>query len=200
MGRALARTGLAVGALSAAWLVTRSGRAERVERVVSDLVRAPRTATIERAVSIATELGSTFAVAGAAAAIAFSGRRDAAVDVVAAGAIAWTAAQAVKPFVRRARPYEAGHADRLVAVPAGSAWPSGHPAVAAAVATVLTDRLSPRARTVASTIVGAVAVSRVYVGVHHPSDVIAGVALGVLVGDVTRVVADRTRRGRARRG
>lgn len=134
------------------------------------------------AVSAGTDLGSTFAVAGAATSLAVSGHRTAALDTVGAGAVAWGTAQGLKWLVNRPRPYQLEIVARLVSVPAGSSWPSGHPAVTAAVATVLAPRLPPGARIAAGGTAVFVAWSRIYVGVHYPADVVAGVALGVLSG------------------
>ncbi|MFI0817766.1 phosphatase PAP2 family protein [Streptomyces sp. NPDC021098] len=58
-----------------------------------------------------------------------------------------------------------------------SSFPSGHAASAAAFATGVAIE-SSRYGTLVAPLAAAVAASRVYVGVHYPSDVVAGVALG----------------------
>jgi membrane-associated phospholipid phosphatase len=88
-------------------------------------------------------------------------------------------------------------------VPAGSSWPSGHSAVAAATATSLSPHPGPLSRLVAGGFVGTVAVSRLYVGVHHLTDVVAGVAVGHLCARAVRggrraIWGPRTRRATRR--
>jgi membrane-associated phospholipid phosphatase len=58
--------------------------------------------------------------------------------------------------------------------------PSGHAATSFAGAVVLTYLL-PRAAPFLFLLAAAIAFSRVYVGVHYPSDVVAGAALGAAV-------------------
>ncbi len=175
--RTLLLCGLAIGGSFAA---TRSKRATDVDRRVGEVLAQPLGRAADVAVAAGTDLGSVFAITGVSTALAISGRRRAAVDVAGAGLVAWTAAQGIKPLVGRPRPYQADGADRLVAEPAGSSWPSGHPAVAAAMATALAPSLPPGARSVAAAGAGFVALSRVYVGVHYVTDVVAGLAIGVL--------------------
>ncbi|MET7761455.1 phosphatase PAP2 family protein [Streptomyces sp. NPDC005393] len=67
---------------------------------------------------------------------------------------------------------------RLRRQPWTSSFPSGHAASAAAFATGVAIE-SSRYGAMVAPLAAAVAASRVYVGVHYPSDVLAGVALGV---------------------
>jgi undecaprenyl-diphosphatase len=69
----------------------------------------------------------------------------------------------------------------LVAVPANASMPSGHAWIAFAAATVLCVAV-PRRRAWFLALAGLIALSRVYLGVHYPSDVVAGAAGGVVTG------------------
>ncbi|MFG3430366.1 bifunctional phosphatase PAP2/diacylglycerol kinase family protein [Streptomyces californicus] len=67
---------------------------------------------------------------------------------------------------------------RLARAPHTTSFPSGHAASAAAFATGVCIEC-PRAALLVVPLAAAVAFSRAYVGVHYPSDILAGAALGV---------------------
>ena len=129
-----------------------------------------------------TELGSLWAAAGAAGVLALTGRRRAAASALGAAGFTWLAGQGLKRVANRPRPYEAdGEGTRLlVGPPHGSSWPSSHPAVLTTFATVASRDLGlgGAARIGLSALDLSVAASRVYVGVHYPSDVVSGLLLG----------------------
>lgn len=176
---------VSLGALAGSYLAVRTDKAGPIDRAAERL-RVPLGALPDRIMAAATDLGSVFAVGGTATVLFASGRRQAAVDVTGAGATAWILGQAAKPLLDRSRPYEEDPeqavVDRLVAVPHGSSWPSGHSAVVGAVGTVVADHAhaGPLGRAAGFTLAGFVGASRVYVGVHHATDVIGGWAVGVL--------------------
>lgn len=173
--------------LGVAWAALRLPAVQRGDVRLGDAVRSRGSELTDGVVAATTELGSLYGVAGAAAALAASGRPAAAKDVLGVGALAWVVAQHSKTRVRRARPYESEMVRRLVRPPTGSSFPSGHAAVGAAMMTVLADRT--RGRRGAGLLHLAyvyVAASRVYVGVHYPTDVIGGVGLGMLLGSLWR--------------
>lgn len=169
----------AVGAITASYVGVRTGRARRFDDAVASVVYRPRGRLVDVMVAAATDLGSVFGLAGTAGALYLAGRRDAAIDVVGSGSVAWIAAQAAKPLLDRPRPFLAG-TDRLVSTPSGSSWPSGHAAVAASTATAIIDHGRPGTIAASATLVSFVAASRVYVGVHHASDPVAGAGIGAL--------------------
>lgn len=131
-----------------------------------------------------TELGSIWASVGAAAVLAAAGagRRRAAVRGLTAASVAWLGGQGLKRLFLRPRPYDADLPGAILRIgpPAGTSWPSSHPAVLLAFVTVASRQLGagPRARTALELLAAVVAVSRVYVGVHYPSDAVAGLLLG----------------------
>ena len=80
----------------------------------------------------------------------------------------------VKTGIRRARPV-LEELPALVPVVYGRSYPSAHAATSFAAARVLSGALP---RMPLYLLAGAVALSRPYVGVHYPSDALAGAALG----------------------
>jgi membrane-associated phospholipid phosphatase len=180
------RPGTALMAVVGSYLVARSERGQTLEARIGTVLLRPRGARVDQVVAAGTDLGSVYGAAGVAAALAVAGRGRLARDVGGAALTAWTAAQVTKPLLGRPRPYELDRAARLVAVPAGSSWPSGHAALAAAMAAAVAPALPRRARVGVATTVGLVGLSRAYVGVHHPTDVVGGIGLGVLSAAVWR--------------
>ena len=138
-----------------------------------------------------TELGSIAASIGAAATMAARGRAREGAGALGAAAVTWYAGQRLKAVHLRPRPYDTGAPIRqLIASPSGTSWPSSHPAVLAAFTTVAARSLGLRgpARVALAGLVGTVALSRVYVGVHYPSDVVGGLFVGRAVADLWSAV------------
>lgn len=178
--RRITAVAAAVGAVVGSYVAIRRGKAHALDTRVREQVAGWHHPAADRVVAVATDLGSVYGLAGIATVVALSGRLRLGRDIALAGVAAWSAAQSMKPLLVRSRPYERGTAMRLVSPPAGSSWPSGHVAVTAAVASTVSPHLPVGARCVLWSTVAAVGVSRVHVGVHHASDVVAGWGIGVL--------------------
>ena len=74
-------------------------------------------------------------------------------------------------------------------VPAGGqSFPSGHAVLIASLAVITTPYLRGRWRLVPWLLVAGVCIGRVYVGAHNPLDVIAGCALGLVIGAAANIV------------
>ncbi len=87
---------------------------------------------------------------------------------------------AVKLAVGRERPLIEGH-PALAKAPSKLSFPSAHATSSLAAATAL-GRVEPRARVPLYALAAAICLSRPYLGMHYPSDVIAGAVLGIAIG------------------
>jgi undecaprenyl-diphosphatase len=133
------------------------------------LVRLTRAASYSRLwLAIATVL----AACGGA-----RGRRAAFRGVLAVAIASVLANGPAKLLARRRRPPTAA-SPPLIGMPRSTSFPSGHSASAAAFATGAGSEL-PAARPALAGLAAAVAYSRVHAGVHYPSDVAAGIAIGI---------------------
>jgi membrane-associated phospholipid phosphatase len=108
-----------------------------------------------------------------------------------AGFTTWLTAKGVKKIVGRGRPYDHDPTTnlRLATRNDGSlGYVSGHAAVASALATIISrDRSVVESIAFHGFAVG-VGITRIYAGAHLPLDMAGGVALGVLVGEITNSI------------
>lgn len=113
-------------------------------------------------------------------------------------ALAWASAHLAKSLADRPRPYVTVAGAVLRQQPAhGSSFPSSHTTIAFAVAIAAIPYLPRLGVLVALLYATLVAWSRVFLGVHYPLDVLAGMGLGLVVGGVALLVARRVHRSRA---
>jgi membrane-associated phospholipid phosphatase len=94
--------------------------------------------------------------------------------------------QGLKRLFRRERPTVAGDPRSPVRRPLTSSFPSGHASAAAFNAVILTGWDGRRSIPLWWSLALLVATSRAYVRIHHPSDVVAGVATGAALGVLAR--------------
>jgi membrane-associated phospholipid phosphatase len=121
-------------------------------------------------------------------------RRAALTGLAAVGAASLVVNQPMKMAGERRRPDR----DRLgvpqrrwVPMPSSTSFPSGHSASAAAFAVAVGDVL-PALQLPLRAAASIVAFSRVYTGVHYPSDVLVGAAVGAVLGRLASAVALRS--------
>ncbi|MFF7332917.1 phosphatase PAP2 family protein [Streptomyces sp. NPDC008150] len=148
--------------------------------------RNPGVARAARVLSLAGEHAALWLLVGLAGAVMDGARRGAWLRATALTGGAHVASMGVKRVVRRARP---AHVAPLVRTAGRHSFPSSHAASAAAAA-VAYGALGVRA---VPPLAAAVCLSRLVVGVHYPSDVAAGAALGAVT---ARAGARWMRKGR----
>jgi len=89
---------------------------------------------------------------------------------------------AVKRAVGRKRPVITEHPP-LARAPSKLSFPSAHATSSLAAAAAL-GRVEPRAKAPLHVLAGLICVGRPYLGMHYPSDVVAGAALGAVLGRI----------------
>jgi membrane-associated phospholipid phosphatase len=151
-------------------------------RMMRTRFHGPAPDGVMKTLGIAGEWGAVWAASGlTAAALDGSARRR------------WLAAAAVAPAaiginfvikvtVGRKRPLIEEHPP-LARAPTKLSFPSAHATSSVAAATAL-GRVAPDRRPALYGLAMAICASRPYLGMHYPSDVLAGVALGMLLGRV----------------
>lgn len=88
----------------------------------------------------------------------------------------------LKPLIARPRPCWIDQSVALlIATPTDFSFPSGHTLSSVIGATVLT-KANPKFGIAAIPLAALIAFSRLYLYVHYPTDIIAGAALGVVIG------------------
>ncbi|QEQ97879.1 phosphatase PAP2 family protein [Neptunomonas concharum] len=89
----------------------------------------------------------------------------------------------LKNTIRRCRPSELAGVDALIQPSDKFSFPSGHSAAAFVFATLLVQ-FYPQLFFLAYSVAALIGLSRVMLGVHYPSDIVAGAALGVVCAEV----------------
>jgi membrane-associated phospholipid phosphatase len=134
---------------------------------------------LARALGKAGNNGAVWVLLGVALVVVDPSNREAWLICAALGPIAIGLNYVVKLAFRRPRPVLEG-LPPLGGAPSSLSFPSAHATSSFAVATAMT-RVEPVAA-VAFVLAAALALGRPYLGMHYPSDVLAGALLGVALG------------------
>ena len=158
-------------------------------RVLAGVQRAVggRAVGVARSMSFFGEHAGGWLALGALGALVDRPRRREWLTAAAGVALAHGASIGVKRVVRRTRP-EHPNVEVRVGTPSRLSFPSAH-ATSTTAAAVLYGRLLRRP--LVPVLVPPMALSRLVLGVHYPSDVVAGSALGAVVALAVRRVTRR---------
>lgn len=160
----------------------------RVYRLLRSSAHSPRLTPAIRSFSSTGEHAFCWLALGSTGALVDRRRREAWLRATATVAATYVANTALKTVVRRQRPALDG-LPALIATPTKLSFPSAHASSSFAAARAFSGGLLPaRPLYVAAALMGT---SRVYLGVHYPSDIAAGAVLGLALGSVGRATIVR---------
>jgi membrane-associated phospholipid phosphatase len=151
-------------------------------RRVRLLAHKPETVAWVRRYSHLGEHGGVWLAGGAAAAFVDRPRRRHWLRATAAVGAAYATSTSIKLAVGRKRP-AVEDLPHLMATPTGLSFPSSHTTSSFAAARAFGALVPGPPLQLAAAAMG---LSRLYLGVHYPSDVAAGAALGTLIGSLGR--------------
>jgi len=192
--QAIGRTGGVVLAGVAFWFFKKqadhvvTGRADRTDDLIMQAVHEIDNPAMHTTMHAITQLGSHAAIGTAAGLTAMAllrrGKKDDALTVVVSIGGAMAINTILKNVFQRQRPIERA---RRIALPNSHSFPSGHSLLSAATYPIVIQQLVRNAsapaqvfaHTVGGLVVVSVGFSRVYFGVHFPSDVLGGFAAGL---------------------
>lgn len=153
-----------------------------VYRAIRSTARPPGAVRLVSRFSSAGEHAACWLVLGAAGAAVDAARRPRWRRALAGVALAYLANFGLKNVFRRQRPV-LEDLPQLIKTPTALSFPSAHSTSSFAAARAY-SALLPAGPLYA--VASAMALSRVYLGVHYPTDILAGAALGTLMGSAAR--------------
>jgi membrane-associated phospholipid phosphatase len=161
----------------------------RLLRLARTRGHSPGVEALMSALGAAGEWGAVWFVIGVIGAASDHRRRQRWLRGAAVGPAAVGVNYAVKMLTRRPRP-RLRRLPPLASAPSKLSFPSAHATSSLAAATAF-GRVEPRTRLPLYGLAAAICTTRPYLGMHYPSDVLAGAALGIAVGALVPGVGER---------
>ena len=152
----------------------------RLLRTMRTRCHGPQIEAAGKALGTAGEWGAVWVAIGVAAAAVDPTRRERWLRAAAVAPAAVGANYLVKLAVGRRRP-RLRRLPPLASAPSELSFPSAHATSSLAAATAM-GRVAPASRLPLYGLAGAICLTRPYLGMHYPSDVLGGAALGVAIG------------------
>ncbi len=164
------------------WRVRANALDLALYRRARSLAHTPETTRWVKRFSHLGEHGAVWLVSGGTAALVDRRRRKRWLRATASIGAAYATSTSIKLAVGRKRP-AIEDLPHLMATPTGLSFPSSHSTSSFAAARAFGALVPGAPLQVAALAMG---LSRLYLGVHYPSDVAAGAALGTLIGSFGR--------------
>ena len=170
------------------FLTTSAGQAKNIDEELFYLINQDlKSPYLDKPMLWTTHLGDPITHGIVIGAFYLAEEKDTSYLLCSALAKSWWTTQLLKNIVKRPRPGithdDVNYVDDYL-VKDYQSFPSGHTTGAFATATVLSDQY-PEYQPYFYTYATLVGLSRIYTGVHYPSDVLAGAFLGYIVGQST---------------
>lgn len=139
-----------------------------------------------------TIMGISYVIALVAIPLWMKGKREAAFDVILLLVVVTVVTEVVKIVVDRQRPsYDLADVQAIVSA-SGPSFPSAHASRAFAAAFLIATCTRRRWGVTAFFVASLIGLSRVYLGVHWPSDILFGAILGVVIAAIMILVARKS--------
>ena len=152
----------------------------RLLRTMRTRYHAPQIEDAVKALGMAGEWGAVWVAIGVAAAAVDATRRERWLRAAAVAPAAVGVNYLVKLAVRRRRP-RLRRLPPLAAAPSELSFPSAHATSSLAAAAAM-GRVAPGSRPPLYGLAAAICLTRPYLGMHYPSDVLGGAAIGLVIG------------------
>ncbi len=156
-------------------------------------MRGKRSPRLDGLMLAFTQLGNFIFAMIVASLLFLSGNRTVAYELILGTMVLGLIVQTMKFLIHRTRPYIKLKNIRIVGSRAsGQSFPSGHTSQAFFMATILSHYFGIGMYTFALyTIAGLVGITRIYVGMHYPRDVLGGAMLGTAWGLLGVIINSR---------
>lgn len=171
--------------ITAVSLVWKTGQSIDIWAFMLFNTRAHRSRWLDWMMLIITQLGGGVFAAGVAIVFFLGGNHPMAYEVIVGSLTLWLVVELMKALICRTRPYIKLKNARIVGTRAGGhSFPSGHTSQSFFLATLLSHyfQFNLSGWLILYAVASLVGITRIYVGMHYPRDVLGGAVFGTFWG------------------